>query len=172
MRAKNSQEADTKGHPHPISSLMSEAVRIFGNMGFTVAEGPLVEDEWHNFDSLNVPKNHPARDMQDTFFLKDEEGMVLRTHTSPVQMRYMESRIKKGVQPPYRIIVPGGAFRNEATDMTHKKRSSVRSKDSQSVPISASVISKGLSRPFSKNFWRCVGRDQVSTEFSLLRSRR
>ena len=109
-----------RGHIHPISSLIREANRIFYEMGFTLAEGPLIEDEWHNFDALNVPKDHPARDMQDTFFIKDEPGMVLRTHTSPVQMRYMQSQIKKGIQPPYRIIVPGNAFRNEATDITHE----------------------------------------------------
>jgi phenylalanyl-tRNA synthetase alpha chain len=109
-----------RGHIHPISSLIREANRIFHELGFTFAEGPLLEDEWHNFDSLNVPKDHPARDMQDTFFIKGEPGMVLRTHTSPVQMRYMESQIKKGIQPPYRIIVPGSAFRNEATDITHE----------------------------------------------------
>ena len=89
-------------------------------MGFAFEEGPLLEDEWHNFDALHVPKDHPARDMQDTFFIKDEQGMVLRTHTSPVQIRYMETQMKKGVQPPYRVIVPGKVFRNEATDMTHE----------------------------------------------------
>ena len=109
-----------KGHIHPISSLIREANQIFGRMGFTLAEGPLLEDEWHNFDALNVPKDHPARDMQDTFFIKDEPGMVLRTHTSNVQIRHMESQIKKGIKPPYRIIVPGKVFRNEATDMTHE----------------------------------------------------
>ena len=89
-------------------------------MGFTLAEGPLVESEWYNFDALNVPKDHPARDMQDTFFIKGEEGMVLRTHTSNVQVRYMESEMKKGVLPPYRVISIGKVFRNEATDMTHE----------------------------------------------------
>ncbi len=120
-------EASTKatpncpaGHMHPISSLIREANKIFHEMGFAFAEGPLLEDEWHNFDSLNVPKDHPARDMQDTFFIKGEAGMVLRTHTSPVQMRYMEAQMKAGIQPPYRIIVPGRAFRNEAVDMTHE----------------------------------------------------
>src|SRR3954466_7622385 len=82
-----------RGHLHPISSLIREANRIFYEMGFSFAEGPLLEDEWHNFDALNVPKDHPARDMQDTFFIKDEAGMVLRTHTSPVQMRYMQSQV-------------------------------------------------------------------------------
>jgi len=105
---------------HPISSLIREANKIFFDMGFTFEEGPLLETEWYNFDALNVPKDHPARDMQDTFFIKDEEERVLRTHTSPVQVRYMEAQTKKGIQPPYRVIVPGKVFRNEATDMTHE----------------------------------------------------
>ena len=111
---------DARGHIHPISSLIREANRIFGAMGFTLAEGPMIESEWYNFDALNVPKDHPARDMQDTFFIKDEKEMVLRTHTSPLQIRYMESQMRKGIQPPYRVIVPGKVFRNEATDMTHE----------------------------------------------------
>ena len=109
-----------RGHLHPLSSLISEANKIFYDMGFTLAEGPLVESEWYNFDALNVPKDHPARDMQDTFFIKDEPGMVLRTHTSPVQIRYMQEQMKKNILPPYRVIVPGKIFRNEATDMTHE----------------------------------------------------
>jgi|SRR3989344_8216252 len=108
------------GSIHPISSLIREANQIFLQMGFTFAEGHLVESEYYNFDALNVPKDHPARDMQDTFYIKDTPEYVLRTHTSPVQVRYMEKQIKKGVQPPYRVIVPGKAFRNEATDMTHE----------------------------------------------------
>lgn len=109
-----------EGHLHPISILIREANDIFGRMGFSFEDGPLVEDEKHNFDDLNVPKDHPARDMQDTFFMKGEPGMVLRTHTSPVQVRYMERMQEAGIQPPYRIIVPGKVFRNEATDMTHE----------------------------------------------------
>ncbi len=109
-----------RGHIHPLSSLIREANQVFVQMGFTFAEGPLLEDEWHNFDALNVPKDHPARDMQDTFFIKDAPGMVLRTHTSNVQIRYMESKIKAGVQPPYRMVTMGKVFRNEATDMTHE----------------------------------------------------
>ena len=109
-----------RGHIHPISSLIREANAIFYKMGFAFEEGPLLEDEWHNFDALNVPKDHPARDMQDTFFIKGEEGKVLRTHTSPVQVRYMEEQMKKEMPPPYRVIVPGKVFRNEATDMTHE----------------------------------------------------
>jgi phenylalanyl-tRNA synthetase alpha chain len=109
-----------RGHIHPISSLIREATAIFSGMGFSFEEGPLLESEHYNFDMLNFPKDHPARDMQDTFFMKDMPGMVLRTHTSNVQGRYMEAQIKKGIQPPYRIIVPGKVFRNEATDMTHE----------------------------------------------------
>jgi len=111
---------NARGHIHPVSSLIREANRIFFGMGFAFAEGPLVESEWYNFDALNVPKDHPARDMQDTFFMKNEPDMVLRTHTSPVQVRYMEAQMQKGIPPPYRIIVPGKVFRNEATDMTHE----------------------------------------------------
>jgi phenylalanyl-tRNA synthetase alpha chain len=111
---------EQRGHIHPISSLIREANTIFSAMGFTFASGPLLESEWYNFDALNVPKDHPARDMQDTFFIKDEAGKVLRTHTSPVQVRYMEAQAKAGVNPPYRVIVPGKVFRNEATDMTHE----------------------------------------------------
>ncbi len=110
----------SKGHLHPITLLVREANEIFSEMGFTLTEGPLLETEWYNFDALNVPKDHPAREMQDTFFMKDEHGMVLRSHTSSVQIRYMEEQIKKGIQPPYRIIAPGKVFRNEATDMTHE----------------------------------------------------
>ena len=109
-----------EGHIHPISSLIREANQIFYAMGFTCAEGPLLESEHYNFDMLNFPKDHPARDMQDTFFVKDRPGYVLRTHTSPVQVRYMEAQMKKGTMPPYRVIVPGKVFRNEATDMTHE----------------------------------------------------
>ena len=117
IQAEKSKEV---GHIHPISSLVREANRIFFEMGFTFAEGPLLETEWYNFDALNVPKNHPARDMQDTFFIKDEPGHVLRTHTSNVQIHYMESQMKKGALPPYRAVSMGKVFRNEATDMTHE----------------------------------------------------
>ena len=111
---------EPRGHLHPISSLIREANLIFLQMGFTLVEGPLLESEWYNFDALNFPKDHPARDMQDTFFLKDELGYVLRTHTSGLQIRYMTEQVKKGIMPPYRIIAPGKCFRNEATDMTHE----------------------------------------------------
>lgn len=104
-----------KGTLHPLTLVSEEIKRIFQSQGFSVALGPELEDEHHNFDALNVPKDHPARDMQDTFFIKDRPGYVLRTHTSPVQIRYMEAH-----QPPFAIIAPGKVFRNEATDATHE----------------------------------------------------
>jgi phenylalanyl-tRNA synthetase alpha chain len=106
---------DSHGHAHPISSAIARINQIFYALGFEYAEGPLIESEWYNFDALNVPRDHPARDMQDTFFVQGREEAVLRTHTSPVQVRYLE---KYGA--PARIIAPGRAFRNEATDATHE----------------------------------------------------
>ena len=108
------------GHLHPISHLIREANAIFYTMGFTLEEGPLIESERYNFDVLNVPKDHPARDMQDTFFIEGEPGMVLRTHTTAAHLHYLEEQKKKGIGPPYRGISMGKVFRNEATDMTHE----------------------------------------------------
>ena len=108
------------GRLHPISAAVREIADIFGRMGFSVASGPELEDEWHNFDALNIPTDHPARDMQDTLWVDKEGGRVMRTHTSPVQIRYMEEQLAAGMQPPYRVIVPGKVFRNEATDATHE----------------------------------------------------
>lgn len=98
--------------------MIAEINTIFAEVGFVFAEGPEAEREYYNFDRLNVPKDHPSRDMQDTFWFKKtdvKEPTVLRTHTSPVQARYMESHT-----PPIRVIVPGKVFRNEATDATHE----------------------------------------------------
>ena len=97
------------GSKHPVMSVMDEMVDIFQSLGFTVAEGPEIEDDYHNFDALNFPPDHPARDMQDTFFMKGGEDLLLRTHTSPVQIRIM-----KDSQPPIRSIMPGRVYRNEA----------------------------------------------------------
>jgi phenylalanyl-tRNA synthetase alpha chain len=102
-------------HAHPLSIVIDDIVAIFGEMGFSVALGPEVEDEHHNFDALNIPEYHPARDMWDTFWLKGKERKLLRTHTSPVQIRYMEKHT-----PPLKIISPGKVFRYEATDATHE----------------------------------------------------
>lgn len=100
---------DPAGSRHPISLVRSEIIRIFSNLGFTVSEGPEIEDDWHNFSALNFPPEHPARDMQDTFFIAQNPDIALRTHTSSVQVRVMETH-----QPPIRIIAPGRVFRNEA----------------------------------------------------------
>ncbi|MBU2472792.1 phenylalanine--tRNA ligase subunit alpha [Patescibacteria group bacterium] len=102
-----------QGHLHPLTLVQKEIEEIFQSMGFSVVDGPEVETEQYNFNALNVPKDHPARDLWDTFWLKDLD-LLLRTHTSPVQARYMEKN-----NPPLRIIVPGRCFRHEATDATH-----------------------------------------------------
>ena len=107
---------DATGHIHPISQTMKELVAIYGEMGFTVAEGPDIEDDFHNFTALNIPPEHPARQEHDTFYLPelaDGSRMVLRTHTSPVQIRTMIE-----TEPPIRIIVPGRTFRADS-DATH-----------------------------------------------------
>ncbi len=108
-------EENIKGHLHPLTQVMREIVDSFVAMGFEVADGPEVESEHYNFDALNVPKDHPARDMQDTFWVKGVPQTVLRTHTSAVQVHYMETH-----QPPFKIIVPGKVYRYEATDATHE----------------------------------------------------
>lgn len=128
-----------EGHIHPLTQMINNAIRIFSELGFEVVEGPEIETERYNFDALNVPKNHPSRDMQDTFWIKKQtnaddtqknaeeklpresasvphsSALLLRTHTSPVQVHYMEKN-----KPPFRIMVPGKVFRHEATDATHE----------------------------------------------------
>ncbi|MDD5430659.1 MAG: phenylalanine--tRNA ligase subunit alpha [Candidatus Pacebacteria bacterium] len=117
------------GHYHPLSIVEKDVRRIFKAMNFSVVEGPEIESDYYNFDALNIPKSHPARDMWDTFWLQDGQKLakggdklsaishklLLRTHTSPVQMRYMETH-----KPPFQIIVPGRVFRYEATDASHE----------------------------------------------------
>lgn len=121
------------GHLNPLTLVAQQMEDIFVSMGFAIATGPELEDEWHNFDALNIPEDHPARDMWDTFWLSQPKGpavrpdlqgksrlgvkssrLLLRTHTSPVQIRYMETH-----KPPFRIIAPGKVFRHEATDASH-----------------------------------------------------
>ncbi|MFV0521609.1 MAG: phenylalanine--tRNA ligase subunit alpha [Mangrovibacterium sp.] len=97
------------GSRHPLSLVRNEIIEIFARLGFTVAEGPEIEDDWHVFSALNFPPEHPARDMQDTFFIEKDPDILLRTHTSSVQSRIMES-----TKPPIRAIFPGRVFRNEA----------------------------------------------------------
>jgi phenylalanyl-tRNA synthetase alpha chain len=96
------------GSRHPISIVRNQIIDVFSRIGFTVSEGPEIEDDWHNFTALNLPEYHPARDMQDTFFIEKNPDMLLRTHTSSVQVRYMENN-----EPPIRTISPGRVFRNE-----------------------------------------------------------
>ena len=117
-----------KGHVHPLTKITREMIAIFSAMGFETVDGPEVETEYYNFDALNIPASHPAREMWDTFWLKDRQRiagaksqrsvrhdhLLLRTHTSPVQIRYMETH-----NPPIRIIVPGRVYRYEATDASH-----------------------------------------------------
>ena len=107
-----------RGTIHPVSQVMDELAEIFADMGFAVAEGPEIEDDWHNFTALNIPETHPARAMHDTFYFPDDmardgQKMVLRTHTSPVQIRTMTSQ-----EPPIRIIAPGRVYRSDS-DATH-----------------------------------------------------
>ena len=96
------------GSRHPISLVKNKIIEVFNRIGFTVSEGPEIEDDWHNFTALNLPEYHPARDMQDTFFIEQDPDILLRTHTSSVQVRYMEEN-----KPPIRTISPGRVFRNE-----------------------------------------------------------
>ena len=120
------KDIKNRGHLHPLSRAIFDIRVIFEKLGFSVAVGPEIEDEWHNFDALNIPAGHPARDMWDTFWLRRSKGigaptkmselpLLLRTHTSPMQIRYMEKH-----NPPFQIIVPGRVFRFEATDASHE----------------------------------------------------
>jgi len=102
-------ESVSMGSRHPISIVKNHIIEIFTRLGFTVAEGPEIEDDWHDFSALNFPDNHPARDMQDTFFIMKDPDILLRTHTSTVQVRVMEHQ-----KPPIRVLAPGRVFRNEA----------------------------------------------------------
>ncbi len=101
-----------KGHLHPLTKVLNEIEEVFKGMGFSIIEGPEIETEHYNFDALNIPLDHPARDVWDTFWLSNKK--LLRTHTSPAQVHYMEKH-----NPPFRIIVPGRCFRHEATDSSH-----------------------------------------------------
>ena len=103
-----------RGSIHPVSQVMDELTEIFADLGFSVAEGPEIEDDWHNFTALNIPETHPARAMHDTFYVDGADGhMVLRTHTSPVQIRTMQNG-----KPPFRVIAPGRVYRSDS-DATH-----------------------------------------------------
>lgn len=135
---------EDKGHLHPLTQVVNQVVSAFHSMGFEVAEGPELEDELHNFDALNVPADHPSRDMQDTFWLKPEGSKrLLRTQTSAVQIHYMEELIEAGGEPPFRIVVPGKVFRQEATDARH---------ESQFHQIEGLLVDKGISVAHLKGY--------------------
>lgn len=105
------------GKPHPLQNFLHSVIAFFANQGFEILEGPEIETEWRNFDFLRVPADHPARDVQDTFWLKEPAALVMRTHTTTVQAHVAKKR-----QPPLRVISPGRVFRNEATDATHQSQ--------------------------------------------------
>lgn len=128
------------GHIHPLARIIRDINTVFAELGFVFADGPEMESTRYNFDLLNVPKDHPSRDMQDTFYVDVNgaggEEVVMRTHTSPVQVRYMERFMKEGSEFPLRVIVPGKVFRNEATDATH---------EAQFYQLEGLMIDKGIS---------------------------
>ena len=149
---------EPKGKIHPVSQVTEEIVAIFSAMGFDVAEGPDIEDDFHNFTALNFPPDHPAREMHDTFFFnekEDGERMVLRTHTSPVQIRTMQSQ-----KPPIRIIIPGRTYRCDSdqthTPMFHQVEGLVIDKESHMGHL------KGVLEAFIKAFFEI---DDVATRF-------
>ena len=136
-----------KGHIHPITQTIREIYSVFYELGFEIALGPELEREYYNFDALNIPADHPSRDMQDTFWIKEDGkinppaggenednkgngektkdgkrlgGRLLTTQTSAIQIRFMREKLKEGITPPFRVIAPGKVFRNEATDATHE----------------------------------------------------
>jgi phenylalanyl-tRNA synthetase alpha chain len=135
------------GHLHPLTALSERIITIFSDLGFEFATGPEMESEEYNFDMLNVPKDHPSRDMQDTFWIKDRPGMVLRTHTSPVQVRYMEKH-----KPPLRIITIGRTFRNEKTDATHEAQFSQLEGLAVGPDVSLANLKATLEHFFAKLF--------------------
>ncbi len=115
-----SGRTSSRGYKHPVQNGLDELTAIFTQMGFDIAQGPEIEDEFHNFDALNIPPEHPARAMHDTFFLKEftDQPMVLRTHTSPVQIRAMQRFLAEGNEPPLAVVAPGRVYRCDY-DMTH-----------------------------------------------------
>lgn len=129
------ENKDQKGKLHPITLATIEAVKVFSDLGFEIAVGPELETEWYNFDALNVSKDHPARDMQDTFWIKGQEGKVLRTHTTSATARAIEKAHKEGIIPCAFVSI-GKVFRNESTDATH---------EAQFFQIDGAMIGKDIS---------------------------
>ena len=150
---------ETQGSQHPLALLAEEAYKVFQDLGFEVALGPELESEWYNFDALNVPKDHPARDMQDTFFIKDKPGHVLRTHTTNVTARAVEEA-GKADRLPAAFISVGKVFRNEATDATHEM---------QFFQIDGTMVGENISLAHLKgvltHFYKKMLGDDIEMEF-------
>lgn len=150
---------DKKGTEHPLSMLANQAYGVFSELGFEIATGPELESEWYNFDVLNVPKDHPARDMQDTFWIKDRPESVLRTHTTSVTARAIEQANKEG-RMPVAFISIGKVFRNEATDVTHEM---------QFYQIDGTMVGEDISLAHLKgvltHFYKKMLGDEVEIEF-------
>ncbi len=145
-----------KGRLHPISIAIREIADIFGRMGFGIAYGPELEDDFHNFTGLNIPPNHPARGMQDTFWVKDQKDSVLRTHTTSVSVRELENLSKSGGSE-LRRIMPGKVFRNEATDSTHEAQ--FYQIDGFAVGPTGSVTLAHLKGTFTSFYREYLGKD-------------
>lgn len=144
------------GRLHPISVAVRDIATIFGRMGFGIAYGPELEDEWHNFDALRVPAEHPARDMQDTFWTKEEPHRVPRTHTTSVSVRYLEQLAAEG-KTEGRMIAPSKVFRNEATDSTHEAQ--FYQLDGFAVGPIGSVTLAHLKGTFDRFYQEYLGKD-------------
>ncbi len=146
-------------HIHPLVRVMQEAYTIFSNLGFEIATGPESESEWYNFDALNVPKDHPAREMQDTFFVKGKKETVLRTHTTNVTARAIE-HAKKENRVPCAFISIGKVYRNEATDATHEM---------QFYQIDGAMIGENISLSDLKgvlnHFYKKILGEEIEIEF-------
>ena len=152
-------EENQKGREHPLSILATEAYGVFSELGFEIAMGPEIESDWYNFGVLNFPKDHPARDMQDTFWIKNEKEKVLRTHTTTVTARAFEQAGKEGKLPSAFISI-GKVFRNEATDITHEM---------QFFQIDGAMIGENISLANLKgvltHFYKKMLGDEVEIEF-------
>lgn len=151
------------GHIHPLTKAQEDIMHIFATMGFRILEGPEVETEFNNFDALNIPHDHPARGLMDTFWIRKEnsEKLLLRTHTSPMQVRFMQTH-----EPPFRILVPGRVYRNEATDMRHEWQfhqieGLMVDRQTNAHPISIANL-KGVMEYFFRQFFR----DDVDVRFN------
>lgn len=153
------EEEIKKGKENPLLMLADQAYEVFSSLGFEIAVGPELESEWYNFDVLNVSKDHPARDMQDTFFIKNQKEKVLRTHTTNVSARAIEEAGKKG-RLPCAFISIGKVFRNEATDATHEM---------QFFQIDGTMIGEDISIADLKgvltHFYKKMLGDDVEMEF-------